>query len=392
MIDLAIIGGGPAGTAAALEARRAGLEVGLWEGGGFPRHKVCGEFISPEAVPLLEREIPAALEGAAVIRRAEFIPRRGPVCAFRLPSPARGLSRWALDLALWQAAKAQGVRALERTPVRRVSWAPTPGGAGAWALAGRSGPAEPARALVVACGRWWAVDGLPSPAHDQDRAGGWMGAKAHFHGLPRRDAVEMYFFPGGYCGLAPIEDGRYNACCLVHRELARAEKAGGVRDFAAWMTRIARHPALSERFRGAAQTSRSFATAPVRMGRRKPARGGALFAGDAAGFLDPFTGDGIAQALYGGRLAARVAARMLKAGNAGTEPLIEAYGAGRERAVRRSYRLAALMRWLVRAPAAAQAAAFAVLPWLGGRLLAQTRWRAEGDQPGRRSVHSEEVA
>ncbi len=58
ILDLAIIGGGPAGTAAALEARRHGLRVALWERDRFPRDKVCGEFISPEALPLLQSEIP----------------------------------------------------------------------------------------------------------------------------------------------------------------------------------------------------------------------------------------------------------------------------------------------------------------------------------------------
>ena len=77
MIDLAIIGGGPAGSAAALEARRRGLKVAIWERERFPRDKVCGEFVSAESVPLLKNVIPEVLQNASVITRAEFVSPRG---------------------------------------------------------------------------------------------------------------------------------------------------------------------------------------------------------------------------------------------------------------------------------------------------------------------------
>lgn len=93
MIDLGIIGGGPAGTSAALEARRRGLRVAIWERERFPRDKVCGEFISAEALPLLETEIPATLARGAVIRRCEFISPSSHSGGFMLPRPGRGLSR-----------------------------------------------------------------------------------------------------------------------------------------------------------------------------------------------------------------------------------------------------------------------------------------------------------
>lgn len=378
LTDLAIIGGGPAGTAAALEARRHGLGVVVWERDRFPRDKVCGEFVSAEALPLLEQEIPATVARGAPIGGAEFISRDGRAWAFPLPRPARGLSRRALDEALWRAAAASGTEMREAVAVRALRKLPC-NHEGTWQLESSTGIVRRARAVIIACGRWWALEGFPSPARNGSKngAGAWLGAKAHFRGIARRDAVEMYFFPGGYCGLAPIEDGLYNACCLVHRSLARDTSAGGLGDFAAWLKTVARHPALEARLQGRTQVTETVSTAPVVAARRSAEHEGALMAGDAAGFLDPFTGDGISMALHSGRLAAEELARARSGEPPALDGRVRSYRQRLGRAVRRSYVVAGVLRSLVRAPAGVQAsAAAALVPRLGGRLLAATRWHA----------------
>lgn len=375
MIDVAIIGGGPAGTAAALEACRRGLRAAVWERERFPRDKVCGEFLSAESLPLLESDIPGAMSRGALITRAEFISSRGRVAGFPLPRAARGLSRRVLDEALWQAAASSGAQTREGELIRRVlKLAPRRGQATGWELETGAGSIHTARALVVACGRWWTLEGLPSPTSEgkADGVSPWLGVKAHFSGLASRDAVEVYFFPGGYCGLAPIEDGLYNACCLLHRSLVRDLSAGGLSDFAAWIKAVARHSALDARLRGATQTSETIATAPFRPGRRRAEHEGALLAGDAAGVIDPFTGDGISRALHSGRLAAEELARAWSEET--TENVVRGYRQRLGHAVRRSYTVAGLLRPLVSAPACVQDWAAAAIPWLGARLLADTRW------------------
>jgi flavin-dependent dehydrogenase len=378
LIDLAIVGGGPAGTAAALEARRRGLKVTIWERERFPRDKVCGEFISAESVPLLRNEIPEALENASVITRAEYVSSRGRVLGFELPHPARGLSRRALDAALWNAAERAGAGTREGEAVRRVRRLHAEGDGG-WEIEPGSGEAQAARSLLIACGRWWRIEGLDSPAQSgrEKAAGQWLGVKAHFRGVEPRRAVEMFYLPGGYCGLAPVEDGMYNACCLVHRSLAGGGAASATRNFAAWIGAIARHAALNERLRGAVQEGETVTTAPVRPARRRASCDGALFAGDAAGFLDPFTGDGISMALHSGRLAAGILAQDSAAHGAGNRgAAAREYEARLNQSVRRSFALAGALRTLVRAPARLQdVAAAAMIPQLGQRLHAGTRWR-----------------
>lgn len=379
MTDLAVIGGGPAGTAAALEARRRGLRVALWERESFPRDKVCGEFISAESLPILDEEIPEVLASAAFIKRAEFVSSRGRVRGFSLPRPARGLSRRVLDHALWRAAAEARACVREGETVRRISRVPHRGGQRPlWTIESESGSVEEARSLIIACGRWWKLEGLRSPASgERDRAPGpWLGVKAHFRSVAPRAAVEMFYFPGGYCGLAPVEDGLYNACCLVHRSLTRARRGGEVRDFAQWIGRVARHAELNERLRGAIQEGQTVSTAPVEPARRRAEVQGALLAGDASGFLDPFTGDGISMALHSGRMAAEELAAHLAGESESFESVAANYRSRLNLSVRRSYAVAGLLRTLVRAPGMVQDAAAAVLPRLGARLLAETRWRA----------------
>jgi flavin-dependent dehydrogenase len=384
-LDLAIIGGGPAGTAAALEARRQGLSVAIWERDRFPRDKVCGEFISSEALPLLQSEIPSTVARGAEILRAEFVCDNGLSRPFRLPHPALGLSRRRLDAALWQACEAAGVEVHEGKAARSVCKLGSGGRqTPVWEIETAAGNIQKANALIVACGRWWAIEGLSSPVGRPGTLtrGDWIGAKAHFAGIPSRDRIEMYFFRGGYCGLAPVEDGACNVCCLVRREQLRQSRPKALEDFATWLAQISHLGALEKRLRGAQQVSAAVTTAPVHLSRRQAAQRAALMVGDAAGFLDPFTGEGISMALHSGRLAARAVASALSEGF-DSQSAAEIYGQKLSQAVRRSYRIAAMARGLIHGPAWLRGTVTAPLPWAGKHLVRETRWRGNPEvEPG----------
>ena len=150
ILDLAIIGAGPAGTAAALEARRHGLSAVIWERDRFPRDKVCGEFISSEALPLLQNAIPETMARGAAIHCAKFVSGRGLTRTFRLPRPARGLSRRLLDAALWKAAEASGAEGCECETVRRVQKLDSGGKHhDAWEIESVTGSVRRAKALIL---------------------------------------------------------------------------------------------------------------------------------------------------------------------------------------------------------------------------------------------------
>ena len=122
--DLIIIGAGPAGTAAAISSARQGASVLLLDRGRFPRHKVCGEFVSAESLGLLAEFLD--LEHAALIQDAVRIPRArvfldGRTLRARVDPPAASIARFELDVALWQSALSAGVDARQQVTVQSIA-------------------------------------------------------------------------------------------------------------------------------------------------------------------------------------------------------------------------------------------------------------------------------
>lgn len=293
--DLAIIGGGPAGASAAISAARRGARVLLLERGRFPRHKVCGEFVSAESLSLLADLLDS--EHAALIQDAVRIPCArifldGRTLQAAVDPPAASIARFDLDAALWRSAVSAGVDARQQASVQSVA------GAGPFRLAA-AGEEFEARALVNASGRWSNLN--LAPPENGRASQKWLGVKAHFAEPASQPSVDLYFFEGGYCGVQPVAvadeksgAGRVNASAMV-----RADVASSLPEV------FAQHPALRERSRNWTLLSDPVSTSPLIFRNPQPERGGVLLAGDAAGFVDPFVGDGISLALRSGSLAAK---------------------------------------------------------------------------------------
>jgi flavin-dependent dehydrogenase len=322
--DLAIIGGGPAGTAAAITAARRGAHVLLLERGRFPRQKVCGEFISPEGVALL-----AGLGLEDLVRRALRIAHarifaETSVAEAALSPPAAAISRYELDQALWRRAAECGADCRELLEARAIT------GSGPFTVVTSAGDFS-ARAAINASGRWSNLrrSGLAQPQGKK-----WVGWKAHFHEADSPLSVDLYFFAGGYCGVQPLMDGRVNACAMV--QAAAANSMDQV---------LALHPRLAERSRAWQQMSETVATSPLVFAPPQAEESGVLFAGDAAGFIDPFVGDGISLALRSGAMASEALAEVWE----GKRPLREAaaiYRGQYERELRPLFRSAGWLRRL----------------------------------------------
>ncbi|HXM22582.1 MAG TPA: NAD(P)/FAD-dependent oxidoreductase [Terriglobales bacterium] len=293
MYDLIVIGGGPAGTSAAITCARNGARVLLLERGRFPRHKVCGEFVSAESLDLLADLL--APQHARLFPEAIRIPRArvfldGRTLHAPVDPPAASISRLDLDQALWDSAEHCGAESRQQIVVHSIS------GTGPFLVKTSVGEFE-SRALVNASGRWSNLN--PAPADAQDSDVKWLGLKGHFAEPSPPVSVDLYFFDGGYCGVQPvnIRDGvaqsvRVNACAMVRADVASALAEVFVC-----------HPALQERSRRWDRLSDPVSTWPLVFREPQPERDGMLMAGDAAAFVDPFVGDGISLALRSGSLA-----------------------------------------------------------------------------------------
>lgn len=269
---VSVIGGGPAGASAAIAAALEGSIVQIREKSALPRHKVCGEFLSPEILPLLER---LGLSGdfqslqPTIVRRMSVHLGRKSVTA-ALPDAAFGLSRYALDEMLLGRALACGAE-----------------------LASTS---DPNAATVLATGRQDTVL----------RGARLFGFKAHFTG-PCDDAVELYFFGRSYVGVNSVEQGRTNVCGIAPEHILKScsFEVDGLLDGC---------DALRSRLQPLSRDMRWMFTGPL-VYRQRFSTADCYPAGDALSFVDPFTGSGIVSAILTGISAGTSAA--LRASPAG---------------------------------------------------------------------------
>lgn len=285
--DLAVIGGGPAGSAAAITAARLGAKVALLEAGEFPRHKVCGEFVSAESLDVLRNLLQttpgaeAALANTPVIDQVRLLLAGREVQAPMDP-PALSIPRYDLDLLLWQAAQQAGVQTCLGCEVRTI------GGNGPFQLDTSCGRFE-AVAVIIAAGRWSRF-APRTPVPDGPK---WVGLKAHFRETQPRRSTDLYFFESGYCGVQPVADDVVNACAMV-----RSDRATSLEEV------FTLHPVLAQRRRNWQSIMDPITTAPLIYRTPEPVKDNLIFVGDAAAFIDPFVGDGISIALRTGCLAA----------------------------------------------------------------------------------------
>lgn len=383
--DLAVIGGGPAGTSAAITAARAGANVVLFESRPFPRHKVCGEFISAEALevlaelldepPAAPHKLPGASQGKARTAhlRLDSLFDTAPVLdrtrfwvghrMLEAPISPAGLSiaRYILDATLWEAAKAAGVSCRDNCEVSAAH------GDGPFQLQTPAGTVS-ARALIVAAGRWsqFVADRALPPGPK------WIGLKAHFREADPSFTIDLYFFENGYCGVQPVAQvgnrarrptDVVNACVMV-----RSDRAGSLPE----VFRL--HPALHDRALNWSPVTATFSTAPLVYRTPQPVRGNIVFVGDAAAFIDPFVGDGISIALGGGKVAADCL-RSFVANKAPLDSCVTAYRREYARQFAPLLAVAARVRGLLSLRGFAQSAAFEMLrvPGLLPLLIRKTR-------------------
>jgi menaquinone-9 beta-reductase len=347
MYDLIIIGGGPAGTAAAITAARSEADVLLLERGRFPRQKVCGEFVSAESLGLLSSLLSTHPESLALLQTAPRIPSGrlfvdGSCVDAPLDPPAAGISREDLDASLWRAAEFNGATARQEITVQSIE------GLGPFSVSTSAGTFE-ARSVINASGRWSNLRAR-EPQNGNGSGAKWIGLKAHYREQSRSPSVDLYFFGGGYCGVTPVQASKEDSTGSLVDVCAMVRS-----DVASTLPEVLKlHAALSERTQGWSQASEVVATSPLIFATPKPVREGVLQAGDSAGFVDPFVGDGISLALRSGAMAAEALREFLQAGIS-LGQATQRYGQAYERQLLPVFRTSSKIRHLFELPAPVRA-------------------------------------
>jgi geranylgeranyl reductase family protein len=306
--DAAIVGAGPAGTAAAISLAGKGYRVALIDKEKFPRAKLCGDFINPVNWPIL-REL--GIDNQVLSFEHE------KVTAFRIttcsgeqaqalfqaqnrgPEFGLGLSRRRFDLALLRQAEREGAVVLQGSRIKSLERGPQ-----GWELLLDHAPGGGkirAPVLIAADGRnsWVAHRlGLTSAAETRGRS---VGFQIHLD-APNvvRGNIDIHIFPGGYAGLVGIGGNSFNLCLAVNKDrLPREQQAEFLLE-----SLLPQNPYLRELLLGSRRVGHTRATYPVYFKPRRCVADGVLFIGDAARVNEPVSGEGIYFAMKSALVAA----------------------------------------------------------------------------------------
>lgn len=354
--DVIVVGGGPAGSVSARLLAERGHHVLLLDKARFPRHKACSEYVNPAGARLLSElgltddlQVLGAHRMEAMLIHApggrRFLADFG---AAEPGSAAIGLSRYRLDSLLLNRAREAGVEVREGAHVRDV--VVTDGSVQGvectiegvrmtlrahLTIGADGGHGVVARALGLDVPlRWPRRTGLV--AHYRGVAG--LGSWGEMHVAPRRR---------GYAGLAPLEEDLTNVA-FVTTSAAVADRPGSLEAF--FEESLSAIPAIAARLAGAERIGGIRGVGPMIHRTRRVLGDGFMLVGDAASFLDPFTGEGVYEALRGATLLAPVADAALRAGDLSGRRLAP-YRAARRRAFLTKRQVCWLVQGFIARPA-----------------------------------------
>lgn len=369
MVEVLIAGGGPAGAAAALVLARTGVRVLLVERAVFPRDKLCGDTLNPGTLAWLARLGLAGrvAEGAVILRGMLLTSESGVRVEGRYPRGLFGIAqpRRVVDARLLGAAADAGAHVI--TGARVVAPLHDETSAGAvirGAVVERDGRATriPALVTIAADGRASVLAAAAGLVTTPRRPRRWAVGAA-FDGVAELcDLGEMHVRAGRYIGIAPLPDGRANVCYVS----AERDRIRTAQDGLAGL--VAADRVVGGRFARATMIGAPLVLGPMALDARHAGAPGLLLAGDAAGFIDPMTGDGMRFAIEGGVLAAKAAMRVIDDPSTPGHVVLERW---RRTAFARKWRLNRVLRSLVAHDGLVSAASVAgrVAPGLFSRLI-----------------------
>ena len=297
--DIAIVGGGLAGLALAIQSAKQGYTVVLFEKEKYPYHKVCGEYISMESWNFLESlGIPLSKLNLPVIKQLEVSSPNGNIFKHELPLGGFGISRYKLDEMLANIARQHNVLLLEETKVNDVVFQND-------AFNIHSSAGEFSATVAAGCfGKRSNLDVKWNRNFVQqkpNKLNNYIGVKYHININRPTDVIALHNFENGYCGISQIEDGNYCLCYLTtavnlqksNNSIEEMEKSI-----------LCKNPQLKQLFAEAEFLYKSPVTiSQISFEQKQQVEQHVLMIGDAGGMITPLCGNGMSMAMHGSKLA-----------------------------------------------------------------------------------------
>lgn len=296
MRKIVIIGGGLAGLISSIQLIRAGLSCTVIEKKSYPFHRVCGEYISNEALPFLTASglYPNHLD-VAKINFFEFTSVSGRSTTMPLDLGGFGVSRYAFDHHLYQIARKEGVNFLLNTEATDITFKQNQ-----FEIRTKDEKFF-ADVVVGSFGKRSKIDVQLDRTFIKKRSP-YVGVKYHARTNHPGNLISLHNFDGGYCGVCNVENGITNICYLTHRDNLKRHKDVRIMENAI----ISRNPRLADLFsRAAFVLDKPEVINEISFETKSPVENHILMAGDAAGMIAPVCGNGMAIAIHSGKMLAK---------------------------------------------------------------------------------------
>jgi len=293
MFDVLIIGGGLAGLVNAIHLSKAGINVLLLEKNDFPKHKVCGEYISNEVLPyLISLGVDPFQIGAVAINKFTLSTTKGTQVNTKLPLGGFGISRYSLDHFLYQKAQASGC-VVVKTNVEKIGF-----DGQKFKITTREGKEYFATFTIGAYGKRSTLDNQLNRAFIQKEAP-FLAVKGHFEGDFPKDLVALHNFEGGYCGISNVENGKINVCYLTNYKSFKQYR--NIETFQEEVLYKNQH--LKEIFSSIKPIfQKPLTISQVSFLPKKTVENHVLMSGDAAGMIHPLCGNGMGMAIHSAKI------------------------------------------------------------------------------------------
>ena len=292
--DVIIVGGGLAGLTNAIHLSKFKQKVLLIEKNSYPKHKVCGEYISNEVLPYLNSlGVDPIKDGAKKISEVEVSTTKGNLIKGVLPLGGFGMSRYFLDNLLLKKALFNGVQVLKDS-VDSISFKN-----GVFIVQTKNSKSFQSKVTIGAFGKRSELDLKMNRKFIQKKSP-YLAVKIHVKGDFPENLIGLHNFKGGYCGVSKVENNSINLCYIT--EYYSFKKYKNIRDFQQQV--VFKNEHLKKIFEESTSVfEKSLTISQISFETKNPVENHIIMSGDTAGMIHPLCGNGMGMAIASARIA-----------------------------------------------------------------------------------------
>ncbi|MGJ8743410.1 NAD(P)/FAD-dependent oxidoreductase [Polaribacter sp.] len=296
-LDIVIIGGGLAGLCNAIHLSKFGKKVLLIEKNAYPKHKVCGEYISNEVLPYLQYlDMNPFDYGAVKIKNFQLSTTKNNLISAKLPLGGFGISRYKLDSILSEKAKENGVTILQDVVIA-IDFKDD-----LFSIKTKENHLFTSKIAIGAFGKRSLLD-VKMNRNFIKKKSPYLGVKIHVKGKFSSDLVALHNFKGGYCGVSKVENDVINLCYISN--FSTFKKYKNIDDFQENV--VFKNNFLKELFQNSvSEFAQPLTISQISFEAKKPIENHIIMCGDAAGMIHPLCGNGMSMAIQSAQIASKL--------------------------------------------------------------------------------------